>query len=70
MHMRTTLIIDDAMLADAMRLTGLREKTAVVHAGLQALIRRESAKRLIALGGTAPRAQAPPRRRPPHFRNS
>lgn len=70
MHMRTTIIIDDAMLADAMRLTGLTEKTAVVHAGLQALIRRESAKRLIALGGTHPRAKAPPRRRPPHFRNS
>ena len=52
MHMRTTLIIDDAMLADAMRLTGLTEKTAVVHAGLQALIRRESARRLIALGGS------------------
>ena len=46
MHMRTTLIINDAMLADAMRLTGLKEKTAVVHAGLEALIRRESARRL------------------------
>ncbi len=70
MHMRTTLNIDDAMLADAMRLTGLKEKTAVVHAGLQALIRRENARRLIALGGTDPKAQAAPRRRPPHFRNS
>ena len=70
MHMRTTLIIDDAMMAEAMRLTGLTEKTAVVHAGLQALIRREHAKRLIALGGTEPEAAAPPRRRPPHFRNS
>ena len=53
-----------------MRLTGLKEKTAVVHAGLQALISRESARRLIALGGTHRKAQAPPRRRPPHFRNS
>jgi Arc/MetJ family transcription regulator len=68
MHMRTTLIIDDRMLAEAMRLTGLKEKTAVVHAGLQALIRRENAKRLMALGGTEPRAAASPRRRPPHFR--
>jgi Arc/MetJ family transcription regulator len=68
--MRTTLNIDDALLADAMRLTGLREKTAVVHAGLQALIRRENARRLIALGGTDPKATAAPRRRPPHFRNS
>ena len=70
MHMRTTLIIDDATIAEAMRLTGLKEKTAVVHAGLQALIRRENAKRLIALGGTEPNAAAPPRRRPPHSRNS
>lgn len=70
MHMRTTIIIDDTMLADAMRLTGLTEKTAVVHAGLQALIRRESAKRLIALGGSEPQAWAPKRRRPPHFRRS
>jgi Arc/MetJ family transcription regulator len=68
MHMRTTIIIDDAILADAMRLTGLTEKTAVVHAGLQALIRRETAKRLIALGGADPNARAPQRRRPPHFR--
>jgi Arc/MetJ family transcription regulator len=68
MHMRTTLIINDAMLADAMRLTGLKEKTAVVHAGLEALIRRESARRLIALGGTDPGATAPRKRRPPNFR--
>jgi Arc/MetJ family transcription regulator len=66
MDMRTTLIIDDRMLAEAMRLTGLKEKTAVVHAGLQALIGRENAKRLIALGGTEPRAAASSRRRPPH----
>ena len=50
MHMRTTLNIDEAMMAEAMRLTGFTEKTAVVHAGLQALIRRESTRRLIALG--------------------
>lgn len=68
MHMRTTLIIDDAMLAQAMQLTGIKEKTAVVHAGLQELIRRESARRLIALGGTYPKARAPKRRRPPNFR--
>jgi Arc/MetJ family transcription regulator len=65
MHMRTTLNLDDAMLADAMRLTGLKEKTAVVHAGLQALIRRESARRLVALGGTDPKARAGRRRRLP-----
>jgi Arc/MetJ family transcription regulator len=52
MHMRTTLIIDDELLAEAQRLSGLREKTAVLHAGLQALISRENARRLAALGGT------------------
>ena len=52
MHMRTTLIIDDELLAQAQELSGLREKTAVLHAGLQALIARENARRLAALGGT------------------
>ncbi|HJS89302.1 MAG TPA: type II toxin-antitoxin system VapB family antitoxin [Steroidobacteraceae bacterium] len=52
MHMRTTLIIDDELLRKAQELTGLREKTAVLHAGLQALIAREHARRLAALGGT------------------
>jgi Arc/MetJ family transcription regulator len=50
--MRTTLIIDDELLAKAQELSGLREKTAVLHAGLQALISRENARRLAALGGT------------------
>lgn len=68
MHMRTTLNIDDTLLENAMRLTGLKEKTAVVHAGLEALIRRESVKRLIALGGTDPGAKLPAKRRPPDFR--
>jgi len=63
MHMRTTLILDDALLARATRLSGLREKTAVVHAGLEALIRLESARRLAALGGSDVRARAPRRRR-------
>jgi len=52
MHMRTTLNIDDALLRRATRLSGLREKTAVVRAGLEALVARESAKRLAALGGS------------------
>ena len=52
MHMRTTLIIDDDLLAKARELSGLQEKTAVLHAGLEALIARESARRLAALGGT------------------
>lgn len=52
MHMRTTLIIDDELLAKAQELSGLQEKTAVLHAGLRALISRENARRLAALGGT------------------
>ena len=68
MHMRTTLNIDDKLLNDAMDLTGLKEKTAVVHAGLKELIRRENARRLIALGGTDPGAKLPAKRRPPNFR--
>lgn len=62
MHMRTTLILDDELLSKAQELSGLSEKTAVVHAGLRALIARESARRLAALGGTE-RALKPIRRR-------
>jgi Arc/MetJ family transcription regulator len=61
--MRTTLIIDDELLAKAQTLSGLREKTAVVHAGLEALIARESARRLAALGASEPRLEPTPRRR-------
>ena len=66
MHMRTTLNVDDALLAEARRLTGLREKTAIVRAGLEALIARERAHRLIALGGTMPAFRAGRRRRARH----
>ncbi len=62
--MRTTLNIDDALLAEARRLTGQQERTALVNEGLRALIQRESARRLAALGGTEPDLEAPPRRRP------
>lgn len=52
MHMRTTLILDDELLAEAGRLSGIEGKTAVVHAGLRALVERESARRLAKLGGS------------------
>jgi Arc/MetJ family transcription regulator len=61
--MKTTLNIDDAVLAEAMRLTGISEKTALVHAGLQALVARESARRLAALGGSDTKLSPIPRRR-------
>ncbi len=62
MHMRTTLIIDDVLMERARRLTGIDEKTALVHAGLEALIAREAAKRLAALGGSQPQLEPTPRR--------
>jgi Arc/MetJ family transcription regulator len=62
--MRTTLILDHELVSRAQALTGIAEKTAVVHEGLRALIARESAKRLAALGGSDRRAAAPARRRP------
>ena len=64
MHMRTTLNIDDALMLRAMTLSGIEEKTAVLHAGLEALIAREGARRLARLGGTMPGLEVPPRRRP------
>jgi Arc/MetJ family transcription regulator len=64
MHMRTTLILDDELIEQARELSGLKEKTAVVHAGLEALIARESARRLAALGGSEPDLRTVRRRRP------
>jgi Arc/MetJ family transcription regulator len=63
MHMRTTLIIDEDLVNRAREMTGIREKTALVRAGLEALIARETGKRLAALGGTQPELEAIPRRR-------
>lgn len=61
--MRTTLIIDDALLDRAREATGIQEKTALVKAGLEALIAREAGKRLAALGGSQPKLPDIPRRR-------
>jgi Arc/MetJ family transcription regulator len=65
MHMRTTIILDEPLLEKAQRLTGVEEKTALIHAGLQALIARESARRLAALGKSEPQVMAPRRRQQP-----
>jgi Arc/MetJ family transcription regulator len=61
--MRTTVNIDDDLLSDAERLTGVSERTALINAGLRALIERESARRLARLGGTEPQLKPVPRRR-------
>ena len=63
MQMRTTLNLDDELVEKAQRLSGIPGKTAVLHAGLEALIQRESARRLAALGGTEPELRPVPRRR-------
>jgi len=60
---RTTLALDDDLLAEAQRLTGMTEKTALVREALRALIERESARRLARLGGSEPNLDAVPRRR-------
>lgn len=61
--MRTTLALDDDLLAEAQRLTGTTEKTALVREALGALIERESARRLARLGGSEPVLRDVPRRR-------
>jgi Arc/MetJ family transcription regulator len=62
--MRTTFALDDDLVAKAQKLTGLQEKAPLVREALRALIERESARRLARLGGSDPKAKAPPRRRP------
>jgi Arc/MetJ family transcription regulator len=61
--MRTTVILDDELVAKAREYTGITEKTRLIHLGLEALIQRQAALRLAALGGTARSAKAGRRRR-------
>jgi Arc/MetJ family transcription regulator len=61
--MRTTLNIDDSLIKRASILTGIKEKTSLVRLGLEALVARESSKRLAKLGGTEKNLQIIPRRR-------
>jgi Arc/MetJ family transcription regulator len=61
--MRTTINLDEQLIAEAQRMTGTQERTALIHDGLRALIARESARRLARLGGSDPGAKAPRRRR-------
>jgi Arc/MetJ family transcription regulator len=63
MYMRTTLILRDDLVRKAAELTGIEEKTALVHAGLEALVAREAARRLAALGGSEGGIERPRRRR-------
>ncbi|RKY23802.1 MAG: type II toxin-antitoxin system VapB family antitoxin [Planctomycetota bacterium] len=61
--MKTTVNIDDGILATASKLTGVKEKTSLVRMGLEALVARCSAQRLAALGGSEPGAKRTRRRR-------
>jgi len=61
--MRTTVTLDDELVAKAESYSGLKERSALLHEALTALVQREAARRLAALGGTQPRLKAPPRRR-------
>ena len=61
--MRTTVTLDDALVARAQFLTGVKEKSALINAALTALVQREAARRLARLGGSDPYATAAPRRR-------
>ena len=62
--MRTTINLDDGLLERAAELSGISERTALVHEGLRARVERESARRLARLGGTEPELRPIPRRRP------
>jgi Arc/MetJ family transcription regulator len=62
-HMPTTLDLDEDLLEEARRLTGIGGKTALLHRGLREIIRRESARLLARTGGSAPKMKAVPRRR-------
>ena len=62
--MRTTITLDDELLAKAGKYTGLKERTALVNRALKTLIEVEAGRRLALLGGSSPRAKLPPRRRP------
>ena len=61
--MRTTITLDDELVAAAQEYTGIMEKSALVRAALEALVQREAARRLAKMGGTAPDLKVAPRRR-------
>jgi Arc/MetJ family transcription regulator len=61
--MRTTVNLDEELIAEAGRITGISERTRLLHEGLQALIERESARRLARLGGSQPNLEKGTRRR-------
>ncbi len=67
--MRTTVTLDDELIAAAIEYAGVKEKSAVIEIALKAYLAREAARRLARLGGSDPTAWAAPRRRPPDYLN-
>lgn len=63
--MRTTMTLDDELVAQAQEYTGIKERSTLVRVALEALVQREASRRLARLGGIAPDLKAPPRRRFP-----
>lgn len=63
--MRTTVTLDDDLLAQAMEMTGIESRSKVLEEALRELVHREASRRLRALGGTIPNAKAAPRRQGP-----
>ncbi len=63
--MRTTVTLDDELLAKASEALGIAERSVVLHEGLKLIVQREASRRLAALGGSAPELRLPPRRRQP-----
>lgn len=61
--MRTTVTLDDELLAQAIDAMGVSERSVVLHEGLKLIVQREAARRLARLGGSAPGLRLPPRRR-------
>lgn len=64
-RMRTTVVLDDELLAKAQELSGIKEKSTLLRRALEELIHREASRRAALLGGIAPDFKAPPRRRFP-----
>jgi Arc/MetJ family transcription regulator len=63
--MRTTVTLDDELVADAQEYSGIKEKSALINEALKLLVQRHAARRLAALGGSQPDLVLPRRRRPP-----
>lgn len=67
--MRTTVTVDDELMAKAMKYTGISERSSLIQRAIKELVEREAGRRMALLGGSDPSATAAPRRRPPHFVN-